>query len=163
MIRDALLALGLLVDSRPIACRACLSPRSDPARFAWVEFSTRRTNQQPAVTPALATAAFPLVFALARNIGLGIGLATEEFRDTDQVHDMLAYLLVAAVSSWSSCCRTERRLQIAWMWLRPVRSVFCSSGRGPGTVRIPGIEPVERLEHPRLVWPQPVRLAVPAL
>lgn len=152
MIRDALLALGLLL-STAAQLRVPGMPVAEigPGEIflgIWILLSLgyEAGRLGPPSTPALSRLLlFWLVFALAQSIGLGIGLATEEFRDTEScLHDMLAYLLVAAVSCLVVVLPdTERRLQrIAWMTV--AAGAICLVlllAAGLGTVRIPGIEP----------------------
>jgi O-antigen ligase len=103
MIRDALLALGLLLSTA-----SQLRPEGTPigpGEFClaiWVILSIgyEAIRLGPPATRALSRLLiFWLVFAFAQCLGLLVGFASEEFRDTAaSKHDMLAYLLMASIS-----------------------------------------------------------------
>lgn len=103
MIRDVLLALGVLLSTAS-QLRLPGIPLG-PGEFClaiWVlltlGYEARRLG--PPLTPALSRLLiFWLLFAFAQSLGLLMGLATEDFRDTaSATHTMVAYLLMACLS-----------------------------------------------------------------
>lgn len=151
MIRDALLAIGLLLSTagqlRFPGLPLALGP-GEVCLALWVLLSLgyEAGRLGPPSTPALSRLLlFWLVFALAQSIGLFMGLATEDFRDTAScIHDILAYLLVAAVSCLVVVLPdTERRLhRITWIAVAGGSiCVLALMAAALGAFRIPGIEP----------------------
>jgi hypothetical protein len=103
MIRDVLLALGVLLSTAsqlrlpglPIGPgELCLG--------IWILLAVGYEAHRlgPPLTPALSRLLiFWLLFAFAQSVGLLMGLATEDFRDTASAnHTMVAYLLMAGLS-----------------------------------------------------------------
>jgi hypothetical protein len=103
MIRDMLFALGVLLSTAS-QLRIPGSPigPGELCLAVWIllalGYEARRLG--PPVTPALSRLLiFWLVFAFAQSLGLLMGLATEEFRDTASAnHTMVAYVLMAGLS-----------------------------------------------------------------
>jgi hypothetical protein len=103
MIRDTLLALGLLLSTAS-QLRVPGSPigPGELCLAIWIllalAYEARRLG--PPLTPALSRLlVFWLLFAFAQSLGLLMGLATEEFRDTaSAAHTMVAYVLMAGLS-----------------------------------------------------------------
>jgi hypothetical protein len=151
MIRDVLLALGVLLSTAgqlriPGLPGAAIGP-GEACLALWVGlalgYETGRLG--PPLTPALSRLLlFWLVFAFAESVGLFMGLATEDFRDTVScMHDMVAYVLLAAVSCFMVVLpNIERRLhRITWLIL--AGGAVCLSllmASALGVIRIPGIE-----------------------
>ena len=100
----------------------------------------------PQMTPVLSRLLwFWLVFALALGVGMLVGLATEDIRDTGSaVHDTVSYILLATVSC---LCVVEpgagaRMRRVAWLF------VTCGTGslvlllaNAWGVVSLPGVVP----------------------
>jgi hypothetical protein len=103
MIRDTLFALGLLLSTAS-QLRIPGSPigPGELCLAIWIllalGYEARRLG--PPVTPALSRLLiFWLLFAFAQSVGLLMGLATEDFRDTaSATHTMVAYVLMAGLS-----------------------------------------------------------------
>ena len=151
MIRDALLALGVLLSTasqfRPEG--APLGP-GEFCLGAWILLALCYEAHRlgPPSSPALLRLLiFWLLFALAQGLGYLMGLATEEFRDTRAAaHTMVAYLLMAGLS-----CFTVILPETGWR-LRRVTWILSAVGavalavqlaNACGLVSLPVINPWE--------------------
>jgi O-antigen ligase/polysaccharide polymerase Wzy-like membrane protein len=152
MIRDALLAIGLLLTTAgqlrfPGLPLDAIGP-GEVCLALWVALSLAYEAGRlgPPPTPALTRLLmFWLVFAFAQSVGLFQGLATEEFRDTGScLHDMLAYVLVASVSCLAVVMPdSERRFQRV-SWITVAVGAVCIAAliaAGMRLFTIPGVEP----------------------
>ena len=150
MIRDALLALGLVLSTAmqlrlpglPIgpgelllAIWAALALGYEARRLGW-------PSSEAALTRLLL---FWVAFAFAQSLGLLMGLATEDFRDTaSSLHDTLAYMLMAAVSCFMVLLpEADRRLRrVTWITVIAGAASFAVLvASAQGLFRIPGIDP----------------------
>jgi hypothetical protein len=148
MIRDALLAIGIpLSTAHQLRFGSGIGP-GEVCLALWIFLALgyEAGRLGPPLTPALSRLlVFWLVFAFAQSVGLFMGLATEEFRDTVSAnHDTVAYLLMAALSCFMVLLPdADRRLRrITWMTV--VFSAACLVvlvACAVGVFRIPGIEP----------------------
>jgi hypothetical protein len=151
MMSNTLLPLGLLL-SPATQLRAENTPvgPGEACLAAWIaaELAREATRLGPTVTPALARLLlFWLLFAFAQSLGLLMGFATEEIRDTaSAVHDTIAYLLLAFTSLIAAAMPdASRRLrQMAWI-LVVLGTVFLTIqlAEGLGIVSISGTDPYE--------------------
>ena len=128
MLQDVVLALGLVLST---ASQFRLGGAVGPGEIClmvWLGLALAREAGRlgPAMTPVLSRLlGFWLVFALALGVGMVVGLATEEIRDTaSALHDTLSYVLLAAVSC---LCVVEPG---AGMRLRRVAWLFVTFGSG---------------------------------
>ena len=148
MIRDALLALGLILSTAG-QLRMASAPIGPGELFlaVWLilalGYEAVRLSQP--LTPALSRLLiFWLIFAFAQSVGLLNGLATEDFRDTTSfVHDTFAYLLAAALTCFIVVLpETARRLRrVTWIFVAFGAVCLAVLVAGAlGLVRIPGID-----------------------
>jgi len=149
ILQDLVLALGLVLStaSQLRLVGGAVGP-GEICLMAWLGLMLAREAGRlgPAMTPVLSRLlAFWLVFAAALGVGMVVGLATEEIRDTDSaVHDTVSYILLAAVSC---LCVVEpgagaRLRRVAWLF------VTCGTGclvlllaNAWRLVPIPGVDP----------------------
>ena len=124
ILQDLVLALGLVLStaSQLRLLGGAVGP-GEACLMAWLGMALAREAGRlgPAMTPVLSRlVAFWLVFAAALGVGMVVGLATEEIRDTESaVHDMVSYVLLAAVSC---LCVVEpgagaRLRRVAWLFV----------------------------------------------
>ena len=148
MIRDALLAIALpLSTAHQLRLGSGIGP-GEVCLALWIFLALgyEAGRLGPPLTPALSRLlVFWLVFAFAQSVGLFMGLATEEFRDTVSAnHDTVAYLLSAALSCFMVALPDpERRLRRV-TWITVVFSAACLVvlvACAVGVFRLPGIEP----------------------
>jgi len=149
MIRDALLAVGLLLSTaHQLRVPGIPIGPGELCLAIWVVLALFHEAGRlgPPLTPALSRLLiFWLVFAVAQSVGLLMGLATEEFRDTaSAAHDTVAYLLLAALTCLIVVLpETGRRLRrVTWIAVAfGAASVAVLVAGALGLVRIPGIDP----------------------
>ena len=149
MIRDGLLALGLLL-STATQLRIAASPIG-PAELCFAVWVILALGDGSAQLGAPLTAAlsrllvFWLIFAFALSIGLLVGLAAEEFRDTTAAaHDTLAYLLMAGISCLVVMVPDagQRLRRVIWIVVAVgTASLAVQLAGGHGLFDIPGIDP----------------------
>ena len=148
-MRDTLLVFGLLLSTasqlRPAT--SALGP-GEICLAIWLVLTLCRTAGQlgSLVTPALSRLlVFWALFALAQSLGVLLGLAIEDNRDPDSAwHDIMAYLLLAAVSCMSVAERgAELRLRRVARLLTVVgtASLALQLADAWGLVDIPQIDP----------------------
>lgn len=132
MMRDTLLALGLLLStgSQLRLAGLAIGP-GEICLVIWLVSMLGREARRlgPALTPALTRLlVFWTLFALAQSLGLVMGLAVEGTRDPDaSLHDIMSYLLLAAVSCMSVVepGAGPRLRRVAWL-LTALGTVFLS-------------------------------------
>lgn len=156
VIQDMLLASGLVMSTASqLRLPNGVAGPGEICLVLWLGVALARETGRlgPALTPILSLLlAFWAFFALSQALGLLMGLATEEIRDTQSaLHDALSYVLLAAVSC---LCVVEpgagsRLRRIAWLFVTTgsaALALLLVNARGG--VAIPGVEPwfFERLQ-----------------
>ena len=149
ILQDLVLALGLVLStaSQLRLLGGAVGP-GEACLMAWLGMALAREAGRlgPALTPVLSRlVAFWLVFAAALGVGMVVGLATEEIRDTDSaVHDAVSYILLAAVSC---LCVVEpgagaRLRRVAWLFVAcGTASLALLLANAWRLVPIPGVDP----------------------
>jgi hypothetical protein len=149
MIRDALLAIGLILSTaHQLRFSGSAMGPGELCLALWIflalGYETGRLG--PPLTPALSRLlVFWLAFAFAQSVGLFMGLATEDFRDTvSATHDMMAYSLMAALSCFMVVLPDAARRLRRVTWISVAFGAACLLvlvASAVGLFRIPGIEP----------------------
>lgn len=147
MIRDAVLALGLLLSTasqfRIPAIPLGLGP-GEVLLAIWILVTLPHMAfyRNPAISPAIARLLlFWTAFAMAQSLGEFVGLAMEHVRDTAGARRTAqAYLLSAVLSCLLAAETAERLRRTTWM-MAGAGAVFLSAlvAGGYGALPVPGI------------------------
>lgn len=151
MIRDSLLALGVLFSTA-----SQLRPQGAPfgpgelflAIWILLALGHEVVRRGPPITAAfLRLLIFWLMFACALSLGLIMGLATEDFRDTvSTVHTMLAYALMVLLSGLVAVTPQAglRLRRVTWMLTAAGAATLTAQiGHAAGFFSLPQISPWE--------------------
>lgn len=145
MIRDGLLALGLLLSSATQfrVPGLPLGP-GEALLLIWMLFAgvEAMLNRAPPMTPALSRLLiFWAIFTIAQSVGLFVGLAIEDYRDNaGAVRTAAAYMLVAILSFLVVILPGWRLFRIAWLVAGfGAAAVTILIAAGYGLVPVPGL------------------------